>query len=164
MIKKTILILVAGLIIIQFFRPEKNDSNEETYGIATQYTVPDEINEILSTACNDCHSNNTVYPWYSNIQPIAWWLEEHIEDGKRHLNFSTFTQLPLARQFHKFEEIVEEVREEEMPLKDYTYLGMHQDAKLSPEQRNSLVQWANAQMTFMKNTYPADSLIRKKKK
>lgn len=164
MIKKILLALLALLVIIQFFRPEKNESNDLTYDISTKYEVPEEVDEILRVSCNDCHSNKTEYPWYSNVQPVAWWLADHIEDGKRHLNFSEFTKRPIAIQNHKLEETIEMVEEKEMPLKDYTYLGLHAEAKLSDEQREVLISWAKSQMTYLKDNYPADSLVMPKRR
>lgn len=80
------------------------------------------------------------------------------------MNFSTFLRLPIAVQNHKFEEMVEEVSEKEMPLDSYTYLGLHKDAKLSEEQRLLIVNWAKTQMDTLKAQYPADSLVLKRKK
>jgi hypothetical protein len=163
MIKKILIGLAVVLIAIQFIRPEKNLSNDNTYGMATVYHVPAEVDRLLKVACNDCHSNKTAYPWYAQVQPVAWWLADHVEDGKRHLNFSTFTKLPIADQNHKFEETVEMVEEHEMPLDSYTYLGLHQGANITDDERKMLIQWANSQMELLKSTYPADSLVRKKR-
>lgn len=159
MLKKILIGLLVVLVIIQFFRPEKNDSNDNTYAITTAYEVPKEVDNILRVSCNDCHSNNTVYPWYSNVQPVAWWLDDHVEHGKGHLNFSEFTNRPIAIQNHKWEEVVEMVEKKEMPLKDYTYLGLHPEANLTDEQRELLISWAKSQMTYLRDTYPADSLV-----
>lgn len=164
MIKKILLALLVVLVIIQFFRPEKNESNDNTYAIVTKYEVPEEVDKILRVSCNDCHSNKTVYPWYSNVQPVAWWLNDHVEDGKRHLNFSEFTNRPIAIQNHKWEEVVEMVEKKEMPLKDYTYLGLHSEANLSDEQREMLISWARTQMNYLKENYPADSLVMPKRR
>ena len=164
MIKKILLTLLIALIVIQFFRPDKNVSNDMTYDMATKYEVPAEVHQILQVACNDCHSNKTEYPWYSKVQPVAWWLNDHIKHGKGHLNFSELTKLPIAVQNHKFEEIVEMVEKQEMPLKDYTYLGLHSEADLSDEQRKMIVDWAKAQMDFLKNKYPPDSLVMKRRR
>lgn len=158
---KIFLVLAALLLLSQFIRPERNESDDRTYDISTKYTLPADVNHVLQVACNDCHSNKTTYPWYANMQPVAWWLNDHVIDGKRHLNFSEFTKRPLAIQYHKFEEIVEMVEEKEMPMKEYTYLGMHPDANLTNDQRELIVSWARGQMAIMKATYPADSLIRK---
>ncbi|GGD50754.1 heme-binding domain-containing protein [Muriicola marianensis] len=159
MLKKIGLLLLIALGVIQFFRPEKNESNDLTYDITTKYEVPKEVEEILRVSCNDCHSNKTEYPWYAEIQPVGWWLNDHVEDGKRHLNFSELTKRPIAIQNHKFEETVEMVEEKEMPLESYTYFGLHPEANLSEAQRQVLIRWAKDQMTFLANNYPADSLV-----
>ena len=159
MIKKIGMVLLIALGVIQFFRPEKNNSNDLTYDITTKYEVPEEVDQILRVSCNDCHSNSTTYPWYAEIQPVGWWLNDHVEDGKSHLNFSELTKRPVAIQNHKFEETVEMVEEKEMPLESYTYLGLHPDANLSDAQREVLIKWAKDQMAFLTENYPADSLV-----
>jgi len=163
MLKKTLIGLGIILLIIQFIRPEKNNSNDLTKDISTKYEVPAEVNQLLQVSCNDCHSNKTEYPWYANVQPVAWWLDYHIDDGKKHLNFSNFTKLPLFVQNHKFEEVIEMVGEKEMPLPSYTYFGLHAGANLSDEQRKMITDWAKKQMDYLKSAYPADSLAFPKK-
>lgn len=162
--KKILIALIILLVGIQFIHQEKNESNDETYAISTKYLVPENVNHILQVACNDCHSNKSTYPWYNNIQPVGFFLTYHINDGKKHLNLSTFTKLPIAVQNHKLEEIAETVEEKEMPLESYTYLGLHKEANLSQEQREILITWAKAQMDSLKAHYPADSLVMKKRK
>lgn len=161
--KKIIMALAAVLVVIQFIKPAKNQSNDQTNDISKKYDVPADVAHILKVACNDCHSNYTEYPWYSNIQPIAWWLDHHVTDGKKHLNFSTFLERKIAVQNHKLEEVVEQVEKGEMPLASYTYLGLHPEAKLTNEQKQTLINWAKAQMDTLKAHYPADSLILKRK-
>lgn len=163
MLKKILIGLGAVLVLIQFIRPEKNESNDLTYDISTKYSVPAEVGEIIKISCNDCHSNKTEYPWYSNIQPIAWWLNDHVIEGKKHLNFSTFTKLPIAVQNHKFEETIEMVEEKEMPLTSYTSFGLHKEAKLTDKQREMVIDWAKAQMSILKESYPPDSLVMKRR-
>lgn len=160
--KKVATILIALMIAIQFFKPERNLSDDQSYHISTKYNFPEEIAAISKAACDDCHSNKTNYPWYANVQPAAWWLSHHVNDGKKHLNFSEFTKKRIAVQNHKLEEIVEMVEEGEMPLKSYTWLGLHPDAKLTEDQRSKLVSWAKAQMDTLKTKYPADSLVLKR--
>jgi hypothetical protein len=162
MIKKILIALAIVFVVIQFVRPEKNNSGDNQYDISTKYNVPPEIGTLLNGACNDCHSNQTRYPWYSNIQPVAWWLNNHVTEGKRHLNFSEFTKRRAAIQFHKLEEIAEMVQKEEMPLPSYTLLGLHPDANLSDKERETLVLWAQGQMAMMQVMYPADSLVMKR--
>lgn len=164
MIKKILIGIGIILFIIQFIRPGKNISEDQTYDISTSYEIPNEVNHLLQTSCNDCHSNKTSYPWYANMQPMAWWIDDHIKDGKSDLNFSEFTRAKIAIQNHKFEEIIEEVDEHEMPLASYTYLGLHSEAKLSAKQRQLIIDWAEGQMELLKEKYPADSLIMPRRK
>ena len=160
--RKRILITLAFLlIIIQFFHPEKNKASApQTNAIANRITVPDNIKSIFAKACNDCHSNNTRYPWYSNFQPVDWWMNHHVSEGKRELNFDEYTNRPLRYQYHKMEEIADEVKEGEMPLDSYTW--MHQDARLTESEKKEVIDWANNVRTNMESRYPKDSLIRKK--
>lgn len=158
MIKKITLGLVAVLVLIQFIPVEKNESNDTEFDITKSYNVPDNVSMILKGACNDCHTNLTRYPWYSNIQPVKYMLADHVNEGKEHLNFSTFTKIPLRVQNHKFEEIIEMVEKKEMPLESYTYFGLHPEANLTDDDRKVLIDWAKEQMSILAATYPADSL------
>ena len=98
--KRFLLLLLLVFIGIQFFRPAKNKSEGiSANDITAKYAVPDDVKAILKTSCYDCHSNNTNYPWYSNIQPVAWWLKDHIDEGKRELNFSEFASYRIGRQY-----------------------------------------------------------------
>jgi hypothetical protein len=164
MLKKILTVLVLVFILIQFIRLDKNQSDDLTYHISTKYTVPEKVNLLLKTSCNDCHSNYTRYPWYATVQPVAWWLDGHIKDGKKHLNFSEFTKLPIAVQNHKFDEIIEMVEEHEMPLASYTYLGLHEEANLTKDERKALIDWSKDEMARLKANYPADSLVMKRRK
>lgn len=153
--------LVGIFLIIQFFRPQKNSNAvDATKQIASVYSVPNEVNAILKKACYDCHSNNTVYPWYSNIQPVAWWLNDHIEDGKKEINFDEFASYKLRRQYHKMEEVIEQVKTGKMPLNSYTW--MHSEAKLTMGEKAAITGWAQSVMDSMQAKYPIDSLVRKK--
>jgi hypothetical protein len=162
MFKKLLIALLVILLVLQAFRPEKNNSANKEKDISTLYAVPANVEQIMVKACNDCHSNNTVYPWYAEIQPLAWWLDDHVQEGKKHLNFNDFGSYRLAKQFHKLEEVYDEVKVAEMPLESYTIV--HRDAKLTDEERNILMDWSLAVRDTMKARFPADSLIMKKKK
>jgi hypothetical protein len=161
MLKKLLFAVLFVLFVLQAFRPEKNNSNNKENDISSLYAVPENVEQILVKACNDCHSNSTDYPWYAEVQPIAWWLEDHVKDGKKHLNFNEFATYRLAKQYHKLEEVFDEVKGGEMPLESYTIV--HKDAKLTLEERNALMDWSIAVRDSMKARFPADSLIMKKK-
>jgi uncharacterized membrane protein len=142
MIKKIAYFLLAALVIIQFIRPARNISTAESPNhISNKYAVPTSINDIMQKACYDCHSNNTVYPWYANIQPVGFWLDDHVKDGKGELNFSEFLTYSPKKARHKMEEVVEQVKESEMPLNSYTWI--HRDADLTPDERTEIVAWAD---------------------
>ena len=155
------LVLLAALVVIQFIHPKKNkvEGPQANY-IDNVYTIPGDVKTILAKACNDCHTNNTTYPWYANFQPVHWWLDKHVRDGKKHINYDEYTNRPLRYQFHKMEETIEMVKEGEMPLNSYTWT--HKDAKLTEEEKAKITGWAQSVMDTMKARYPIDSLIRKK--
>ncbi len=159
--KRTFQVLLLAFIVIQFFRPAKNRSEDiSNNDITKKYAVPQDVQNILKTSCYDCHSNNTVYPWYSYIQPVAWWLDGHIKDGKKGLNFSEFAAYPIRRQYKRLEDINELVKKDEMPLN--SYLWIHKYAKLSDQQKMILASWVTAVRDTIKAIYPPDSLVRKK--
>jgi len=160
-LKRTFQILLLAFIVIQFFRPAKNRSEGVSANDITKvYAVPENVQAILKTSCYDCHSNNTVYPWYSQIQPAAWWLNDHIQEGKRELNFSEFASYRIGRQYRKLNEINEQVKEGEMPLD--SYLWIHKNAKLDEQQKLALANWVTSVRDTIKANYPEDSLVRKK--
>jgi hypothetical protein len=161
--KKVLLVLLVILVIIQFIHPAKNSSSEDAMlvnDISKKYIIPQNVHDILKTSCYDCHSNNTVYPWYSKIQPVDWWLTNHINEGKREVNFSEFATYGIGRQYKKLEEIMEQVKEDEMPLSSYTLI--HKNAILSADKKQVLTAWATALRDSIKANTPADSLARKR--
>lgn len=161
MFKKIMWVLLASLIIIQFIHPKKNKAEgpQPNY-IGAVYAIPGDVKPILEKACLDCHSNNTRYPWYATFQPIHWWMNKHVVNGKKEINYDEYTNRPLRYQYHKMEETIEMIKEGEMPLDSYTWT--HKDAKLTEEEKAKITGWAQSVMDTMKARYPIDSLIRKK--
>ncbi len=155
-------VLLAGIVLIQFYpRPEKNSNKETSMAdISKVFEVPAPVLQVLQTSCYDCHSNNTAYPWYSRIQPVALWLNDHIEEGKAELNFSEFGNYSIRRQYRKLEEINKEVKEGEMPLSSYTLI--HRNATLENEEKLLLANWTTSIRDDFKAKYPPDSLEKKK--
>lgn len=143
MIRKILLVLVAVLVLIQFIRPGKNQGNTSSADdITTLYEVPGNVQVILKKACYDCHSNYTIYPWYFNIQPVAWWMNHHIEEGKEELNFSEFGKRKPESRVKKLKKVAHEVEEGEMPMDSYTWI--HKDAKLTDDEKATIMSWAKA--------------------
>lgn len=159
-LKRILIALLIIFVLIQVFRPKKNLSEGiSANDISTKYPVPDSVQAILKVACNDCHTNNTRYPWYAEIQPVAWWLDSHIRDGKRSLNFSEFTSYRIRKQFHRLDDINEQIKNNEMPLSSYTII--HKDAILSQQQKLILANWTESLKDSIKAHYPSDSLLKK---
>ncbi|WP_312285370.1 heme-binding domain-containing protein [Chryseobacterium gleum] len=132
--------IVLLLIVIQFFDTDKNIAVVPSENaIEKHYQVPDHVQGILKTSCYDCHSNTTAYPWYNNIQPVKWWLADHVNSGKRHFNFDEFYSYSKEKKLKKLDEVAETVREGEMPLTSYTVV--HQNAKLNDTQKSEIEQW-----------------------
>jgi len=141
-LKKGLLLALFIFIGMQFYRPEKNttDNSKHLAVFISETNPPEEVKQILKNTCYDCHSNNTAYPWYSTIAPVSYWLADHIKDGKKHLNFSEWDTYKSKRKAHKLEELIEEVKEGKMPLDEYTW--MHSNAILSSEEKEAIIAWA----------------------
>jgi Haem-binding domain len=160
--KRFFLVLLLAFVVIQFFRPAKNiAASISANDITAKYAIPQDVQAVLKTSCYDCHSNNTNYPWYNNIQPVAWWLANHVKEGKKELNFSEFATYRIGRQYRKLEEINKEIEEGEMPLESYTVI--HGNAKLNEQQKINVTNWVNALRDSIKAQYPEDSLKRPQK-
>ncbi len=139
-LKKIVIALVLVFIGIQFIPKNYNESTEVlTTDFITQFNPSKKIESLLKTSCYDCHSNNTQYPWYNRIQPVAWFMEGHINEAKEELNFSEFGNYSKRRQKSKLKSIMSQIRDDEMPLWNYTLI--HQDAKLSKKDKEILEDW-----------------------
>lgn len=159
--KKILIGLLIVFVVMQAFRPAKNISNNTTNDISKNYPVPQDVKTILAKSCSDCHSNKTRYPWYTEIQPIGWWLDDHIKEGKKELNFNEFGSYRIARQYKKLEECIDEVKEGKMPLP--SYLQIHTVSILTDTEKQTFLNWCHTVRDSIKARYPADSLVIKKK-
>ncbi len=140
-LKKILLVLLIVFIAIQFIQPARNTNGQVLpTDISKIVSVPENVQNILRTACYDCHSNHTNYPWYNYIQPAAWMLANHIKNGKKELNFSDFGSYSQRRQESKFKSIASQIKDEEMPL--YSYTIMHKNARLTKEEKMLIINWA----------------------
>lgn len=135
-IKTALVVLVALLLAIQLV-PIRRDNPP----ITSPIKPPKAIDTTLRRACFDCHSHETVWPWYSYVAPVSWMVAYDVHEGRRHLDFSTWTEYPIALKRKKLAGISELVQEREMPL--WYYLPMHHDAQLSDEDVSALAMWAD---------------------
>ncbi len=138
MLKKIGIGLVIILALMQFKQIDKtNPEYNEAEDFITITQPSEEIATLIKAACYDCHSHQAKYPWYSNVAPISWMVEHHIEEGREHLNFSEWGGYDTKKANHKLEECIEEIEEGEMPMKPYVV--MHSEAKMSKEQKKALM-------------------------
>lgn len=144
-VKKILRVTGIGLLLVlgalQFYRSPRNlGATEGPESIVAREQVPANVRQILARACYDCHSDNTRYPWYAAVQPVAWWLNDHVTEGKSELNFSAFAAYNAKRAVRKLQEVSDEVSERKMPLK--SYLLAHPEAKLTDADVAVLTTWA----------------------
>lgn len=139
-VKIIALVLLVAFVGIQFVPTERNQNKSVP---ATDFMlvndIPKNIENKLKTSCYDCHSNNTQYPWYNKIQPAAWFLEDHITEGKSELNFSEWDLLSNRRKASKLRSIIKQIESGEMPLNSYTLI--HKDVEFSEEDKITIIQW-----------------------
>lgn len=140
---KIILFVVLLVFVgIQFIPTTRNQSDiVPPTDLMKVYNVPEQVEVIFKTSCYDCHSDNTMYPWYNKLQPVSWIMEGHIKEGKAELNFSEFGSYSERKQKSKFKSILSQVKDGEMPLASYTW--MHREAKLSENEKKALEDWIN---------------------
>ena len=139
-VKIVALVLLVCFVGIQFVPTELNQSDivPKTDFLLVN-NPPENISTLLQESCYDCHSNNTDYPWYNKIQPTAWFLENHIADGKEELNFNEWDAYSNRRKNSKLKSIISQVEDDEMPLLSYTLI--HKDAKLSKSEKTLIIDY-----------------------
>jgi len=141
-LKKIVAGLAVVLVGVQFIPTNinKQESIPKT-DIRYVYDLPENVIYALETSCYDCHSNNTNYPWYSKVQPIRLLMDKHIREGKEELNFNEFDNYSDRMKRNKKQSIGSQIEEGEMPLP--SYLIMHEEAKLSEEEKLALIEFFN---------------------
>lgn len=153
--KKILVVLAVIIVIAQFIRPSRENplfDESKTLRAATQ--VPPDVATILDRSCNDCHSSQTDWPWYSNISPVSWYLVKHVNDGRKELSFSEWGSYSKKKAARKLKEIYEQISQGEMPFE--SYLLLHPSAKLSDTDKQLLCDWANQErQKLMENQTPS---------
>jgi Haem-binding domain len=130
----TLLVPLAILLGLQLFQPDK--SNPEVTG---EITAPPQMKYLLREKCFDCHSNGTEWPWYSEISPVSWWLNYHVEEGRNHLNFSEWNSYDRQRQTELLKDILRETENGSMP--PWHYMLLHPRVSLELEDRALIRSW-----------------------
>jgi Haem-binding domain len=138
--KKIFLALLFIGVMIQFIRPDMAPVPvDPKQTIEAVLPVPPAIDATLRRACYDCHSNESRWPWYSQISPVSWWLKGHVNHARAALNFSEFAALPKKKQIKRLDDACDQVKQGDMPLK--VYLPMHPAAHLTDADRAALCTW-----------------------
>ncbi|PWN71638.1 cytochrome C [Chryseobacterium phosphatilyticum] len=140
-VKKILFGCILIFLMIQLIRPARNIDYGQlpSSDISKVYQIPEKIQSILRNSCYDCHSNSTDYPVYSYIQPLSFYLENHIQKGKKELNFNEWGHYSDRKQANKLESILNQIQQKKMPLPSYIYL--HHGAKLSEKQIEEMASW-----------------------
>ncbi len=142
-IKRILWILLLVIILIQFIDyhlPDTAVSGEKD--IASVENVPSDVKVLMKNACYDCHSMETVYPWYSHIAPVKWLVKNDISEGRHHVNFSMWGNYTELEKVKKLDDIHDEVEKGEMPPTNYKM--MHAKARLTDSDRQKIVAWADS--------------------
>ena len=139
-IKIIAIVLLLAFVIIQFIPTTRNQSDTiPSTDFMLVNNVPETIQKKLQVSCYDCHSNNTQYPWYNNVQPVAWFLEDHINEAKSELNFNEWDSLSTRRKKSKLRSIIKQIESGEMPLNSYTLI--HKDAEFLEKEAEEMINW-----------------------
>ena len=147
-VKIIAIVIAAGFIVLQFFRIDKTSQpivQVETLEAAV--SVPADVSQIMVRACNNCHTNSTIFPWYANVQPVGWFLKGHIDEGRRKMNFSVWKTYEATKQRRKLAEVCEEIRSKAMPLP--SYLWLHWNAQLSEAEVKVVCDWTDSERAKM---------------
>ena len=140
-LKIVAIVALIALVVIQFIRPEKNIGDYSDVVAFEAETKPsEEVKAILKNHCYDCHSNTTQYPWYAEVAPFTFFIGDHVEEGKEHLDFAKWDSYSIKKKDHKLDELIEEVEEGEMPLESYTLIH----GNISDEEKELLEDWAKS--------------------
>jgi len=142
--KKIFILGVIIFLLTQLYQPARNTSYEQDISLdfVSQYNAPKNIETMLRNSCYDCHSNNTNYPWYSSIEPGALFMVNHINEGKKELNFNEFGSYSNRRKASKLKAILNQIKTNKMPLSSYTII--HKNADLEENQKEQIINWLNS--------------------
>lgn len=125
---------------IQFARPEKeNPATDQSMTITAQSGITPAVTALIKVSCFDCHSNETRWPWYSEVAPVSWLVADDVKGGRSFLNFSEWGKYTKSKRVLKLGQIYEQVSKNKMPIPKY--LCMHPGARLSPADRDSITNW-----------------------
>jgi len=134
------MIVAAIFILIQLGQPDRsNPPIDQSMTISAQAEFKPPVSGLIRSACFDCHSNETRWPWYSYIAPVSWIVANDVREGRGHLNFSEWGKYPKSKRVLKLGQIYEQVSKGDMPIQKY--LTIHTEARLTAADRDSITDW-----------------------
>jgi hypothetical protein len=147
-IKRSVIIVAVFLVVIQVIRPARtNPPIDPARTIEARTQMPEEVGMLFDMSCSDCHSYETKWPWYSKVAPISWLIWSDVQEGRSRLNLSDWAQYDSRRAKDKLGFIEKMVSKGDMPL--WQYRMMHKEARLSPSDVKTLVEWTRAERARM---------------
>jgi uncharacterized membrane protein len=154
--RRLLLLVVFLLLAVQAIPVKReNPAVDQTKKLEATAIVPPEIHGILRRSCNDCHSNETVWPWYSHVAPVSWVVVYDVREGRADLNFSDWGSYSIKERSDKLEDICGRVRRDEMPDGKYTLI--HRNARLTTDERNAVCAWSEQVRKGLDSSGPASS-------
>src|ERR1051326_290155 len=151
--KRIIIAIVVLLIVAQFIRPlPANAPIDPQKTLASTGDLPPDVAAVFNRACRDCHSNQTTWPWYSQIAPVSWMLASHVKEGRRELNIDQWRDYTTKRKLRKLDEICKQIKERDMPLS--SYLWIHHDGGLAGDDIKLLCTWVAGETSKISREQP----------
>jgi hypothetical protein len=148
-LKLSALAVVILFVSVQFVRPNKtNPPVVQAQAIEAHVRITPEVAGIFERACKDCHSNQTEWPWYTQVAPVSWYVADHVNHGRKHLNFSRWSAYDREQADFLLGAMCMTAERGRMPLSSYTRL--HHSAKLSPADIQTLCSWSQAERRRIK--------------
>jgi hypothetical protein len=148
LLKPAAFLIVLTAIGIQFVRPAKtNPPTNPERALAARVHVPRDVAAVFDRACRDCHSNETTWPWYSNVAPVSWFVIDHVDHGRSHFNYSNWAKYEPDEAASLLEDTCELARKGKMPLP--SYLWMHGNARLAPGDVEQICAWTKTTLALI---------------
>ena len=134
------LALLVALVVSQFVPVDRSNPNTDpSKTIYATEKLPPPVQAVFTRSCQNCHSNNTQWPWYSYVAPVSWMIASDVRNARQKMNFSEWGRYPANKREDRLEEICEQLTNGDMP--DFKYTLMHHDARITPDERTAVCQW-----------------------
>ena len=149
-VRRTTVALIGGALAIQLARPARtNPPTDPARTMKAIALVTPEADAVLKRACRDCHSNDTRWPWYSNVAPISWFVIDHVNHGRRHFNYSDWAEYDHDQVPRLLKNMCTMTRKGEMPIASYRWL--HPEARITDRDIVELCEWTDGRLREASN-------------